>query len=184
MGKDILNVTVVGAGYWGKNLVRNFATAKGANLKYVCDLNERQLAVEKKKFTFIETTTCIDEVLNDSDVDAVIIATDVPRHFEVAQKALQAGKHTFVEKPMTSKASDRYCFVSAGAVVTKNVPDYAMVMGVPAKRVRWISRHGVPLPEPDADGIMVCPESGYRYKEVEPGVVRCLDLDEEALLPP
>jgi len=78
----------------------------------------------------------------------------------------------------------RYCFVSAGAVVTKNVPDYAMVMGVPAKRVRWISRHGVPLPEPDADGIMVCPESGYRYKEVEPDVVRCLDLDEEAPLPP
>jgi len=77
-----------------------------------------------------------------------------------------------------------YCFVSAGAVVTKNVPDYAMVMGVPAKRVRWISRHGVPLPEPDADGIMVCPESGYRYKEVEPDVVRCLDLDEEAPLPP
>jgi len=57
-------------------------------------------------------------------------------------------------------------------------------MGVPAKRVRWISRHGVPLPEPDADCIMVCPESGYRYKEVEPDVVRCLDLDEEAPLPP
>jgi UDP-2-acetamido-3-amino-2,3-dideoxy-glucuronate N-acetyltransferase len=78
----------------------------------------------------------------------------------------------------------RYCFVSAGAVVTKNVPDYAMVMGVPAKRGHWVSRHGIPLPEPDADGIMICPESGYRYKEVEPGVVRCLDLDEEAPLPP
>jgi UDP-2-acetamido-3-amino-2,3-dideoxy-glucuronate N-acetyltransferase len=77
----------------------------------------------------------------------------------------------------------RYCFVSAGAVVTKNVPDYALVMGVPAKRTGWISRHGIPLPEPDADGIMVCPESGYRYKEVEPDVVKCLDLDEEALLP-
>jgi UDP-2-acetamido-3-amino-2,3-dideoxy-glucuronate N-acetyltransferase len=77
----------------------------------------------------------------------------------------------------------RYSFISAGAVVTKNVPDYALMMGVPAKQVGWISRHGIPLPEPDAEGIMVCPESGYRYKEVEPGVVRCLDLDEETPLP-
>ena len=78
----------------------------------------------------------------------------------------------------------RYSFVSAGAVVTKSVPDYALVMGVPAKQVCWISRHGVPLPEPDAEDIMVCPESGYRYKEVEPGAVKCLDLDEDVPLPP
>ena len=78
----------------------------------------------------------------------------------------------------------RYCFVSAGAVVTKDVPDYALVIGVPAKQVGWMSRHGIRLPEPDGDGVMVCPESGYRYQEVEPGVIRCLDLDEEAPLPP
>ena len=58
----------------------------------------------------------------------------------------------------------RYCFIGAGAVVTKNVPDYALMMGVPARQAGWVSRHGIPLPEPDADGIMVCPESGYRYK--------------------
>ena len=57
-------------------------------------------------------------------------------------------------------------------------------MGVPAKQVGWISRHGIPLPEPDADGIMICPESGYYYKEVDLGVVKCVDLDEEASLPP
>ncbi len=78
----------------------------------------------------------------------------------------------------------RYSFISAGAVVTKNVPDYALMMGVPARRVGWISRHGIPLPEPDTEGIVVCPESGYRYKEVEPDVLRCLDLDEDASLPP
>jgi len=78
----------------------------------------------------------------------------------------------------------RYAFVSAGAVVTKNVPDYGLVMGVPAKFIGWISRHGIPLPQPDAEGIMVCPESGYRYKEVERGVVRCLDMNEDAALPP
>ncbi|MCJ7777682.1 MAG: N-acetyltransferase [Sedimentisphaerales bacterium] len=78
----------------------------------------------------------------------------------------------------------RYCFIAAGAVVAKDVPDYALMMGVPAKQVGWMSRHGIRLPRPDSDGIMVCPESGYRYKEVEPGVLRCLDLDEESPLPP
>jgi UDP-2-acetamido-3-amino-2,3-dideoxy-glucuronate N-acetyltransferase len=77
----------------------------------------------------------------------------------------------------------RYSFVAAGAVVDKDVPDYALVKGVPAKQVGWISRHGIPLPDPDAEGIMICPEGGYRYKEVEPGVLRCLDLDEDATLP-
>ncbi len=78
----------------------------------------------------------------------------------------------------------RYCFVAAGAVVTKDAPDYALMVGVPARRLGWMSRHGIALKNPDADGIMVCAESGYRYKEIEPGVVRCLDLDEEAPLPP
>jgi len=78
----------------------------------------------------------------------------------------------------------RYSFIAAGAVVTRDVPDYALMAGVPARQTGWMSRHGVPLPEPDADGLMICAESGYRYKEVKPGVVRCLDLDEEKPLPP
>ncbi len=77
----------------------------------------------------------------------------------------------------------RYCFVAAGAVVAKDVPDYALMVGVPAIQVGWISRHGIRLKEPDSKGVMICPESGYRYKEVEKGVLKCLDLDEEAALP-
>lgn len=78
----------------------------------------------------------------------------------------------------------RYCFIAAGAVVTKNVPDYALMAGIPAKQIGWMSRHGIRLPEPDSNGTMVCAESGYRYKQVEPGVVRCLDIDEDQPLPP
>ncbi|MEW6042263.1 MAG: acyltransferase, partial [Elusimicrobiota bacterium] len=78
----------------------------------------------------------------------------------------------------------RYAFIAAGAVVTKNVPDYALMVGVPAKHKGWISRHGIPLGIPDKNGIMICKESGFRYKEINSGVLKCLDLDEEMPLPP
>jgi UDP-2-acetamido-3-amino-2,3-dideoxy-glucuronate N-acetyltransferase len=77
----------------------------------------------------------------------------------------------------------RYAFIAAGAVATTDVPDYALMIGAPARQQGWMSRHGLRLTNPDADGIMTCPESQYRYKEVETGVLRCLDLDEETALP-
>lgn len=76
----------------------------------------------------------------------------------------------------------RYAFIGAGTVVTKNVPDYALVLGNPGRQVGWMSRHGHRL-RTDAAGQMSCPESGYRYREVTDGVVRCLDLSEDAALP-
>ncbi len=78
----------------------------------------------------------------------------------------------------------RYCFIAAGAVIAKDVPDYALMVGVPGRQLGWISRHGIRLPRPGDDGIMICAESGFRYKQVEQGVVKCLDLDEGDPLPP
>ncbi len=75
-----------------------------------------------------------------------------------------------------------YCFISAGAVVTKDVPDYAMIIGVPGKQRGWMSRHGHPLAEKDAKGLLVCPETGFRYQEVGDSL-RCLDFSEEDPLP-
>jgi len=77
----------------------------------------------------------------------------------------------------------RYAFIAAGAVVTKDVPDYALIAGVPGRQMGWMSRHGVKLPKPDKDGVMICPESGWRYQQDAKGAVRCLDLDEEKPLP-
>ena len=77
----------------------------------------------------------------------------------------------------------RYAFVAAGAVVAEDVPDYGLVVGVPARFSGWMSRHGHRLAKPDAEGILTCPESHLRYREVSRGVLRCLDLDEDAPLP-
>jgi len=76
----------------------------------------------------------------------------------------------------------RYAFIAAGAVVTGDVPDYALMIGVPAKQRGWVSRHGHRMTA-DATGVYTCPEAGFRYKETAPGELRCLDLDEERPLP-
>ena len=76
----------------------------------------------------------------------------------------------------------RYAFIGAGTVVNKDVPDYSMMVGNPARKIAWVSRHGQRLSKPDAQGVMRCPESGLRYQEAG-GTLRCLDLDEEAPLP-
>jgi UDP-2-acetamido-3-amino-2,3-dideoxy-glucuronate N-acetyltransferase len=76
----------------------------------------------------------------------------------------------------------RYCFIAAGAVVTKDVPDYALIQGVPGRRVGWMSRHGHRL-QGDSSQELRCPESGYRYHEDTAGILRCLDLAEDTPLP-
>ena len=77
----------------------------------------------------------------------------------------------------------RYAFIAAGAVVTRSVPDYAFVLGVPGKVKGWMSRHGHRLENPDDEGIMVCPESGLRYRAEACGDLCCLDLNEGEPLP-
>jgi UDP-2-acetamido-3-amino-2,3-dideoxy-glucuronate N-acetyltransferase len=77
----------------------------------------------------------------------------------------------------------RYAFVAAGTVVTKSIPDYGLVMGNPGQQIGWMSRHGHRLGPPGPDGIMRCPESGFRYDERPIGTLRCLDLGENEPLP-
>lgn len=77
----------------------------------------------------------------------------------------------------------RYCFIAAGAVVTRDIPDYALIQGVPGRQVGWMSRHGHVL-QPDAKGEMRCPESRLLYREIEQGILRCIDLKEHEPLPP
>ena len=115
----------------------------------------------------------------------------------VSNPRSQVNRHSLYEKTLIRRgatiganstilcgvAIGRYAFVAAGSVVTKDVPDYALVMGNPARQKGWMSRHGHMLGKPDADGVMRCPEAGLRYREAEPGKLRCLDLDEDEAMP-
>jgi UDP-2-acetamido-3-amino-2,3-dideoxy-glucuronate N-acetyltransferase len=78
----------------------------------------------------------------------------------------------------------RFAFIAAGAVIVKDVPTYALMAGVPAKRIGWMSRHGARLPQADNEEIMVCPKSGWKYNEIEPGILKCLDWDENEEVAP
>ncbi len=97
----MVRIGVVGYGYWGPNLVRNFAETPDCQVAAVADLDTSKLATVKRRFPTVTTTTNFNDLLADPSVDAVAIATPVNTHYELAMAALKAGKHVWVEKPMT-----------------------------------------------------------------------------------
>lgn len=105
MTKNI-NIGVVGAGYWGPNLVRNFSLVENCTVKYVCDLDENKLKKIKKNFPNITVTTKYEDLLNDPSVEAVVIATPVFTHHKLSSLALQNKKHVLLEKPMASSVKE------------------------------------------------------------------------------
>jgi predicted dehydrogenase len=99
-----IKVGVVGCGYWGPNLVRNFRSLPDCHLKMMCDTQEHRIAHLKILYPEVEGSTDYAHMLNGVDVDAVIIATAVKSHFPLAKASLLAGKHTFIEKPMAGSS--------------------------------------------------------------------------------
>lgn len=104
---SVIRVGVVGCGYWGPNLIRNFRSLPDCELKCVCDLNEGRLRHMKTLYPEVEITPRYERLTNGVGVDAVVVATSVASHGSMARAALLAGKHTFIEKPMAS--SSREC---------------------------------------------------------------------------
>ena len=101
-----VNVGVIGCGYWGPNLVRNFKSLTTCRLKAICDKNESRLRHLRTLYSDIESHTDPLQVLNDSGIDAVVIATPVAYHYSLAKAALCAGKHTLVEKPLAASSAE------------------------------------------------------------------------------
>jgi predicted dehydrogenase len=98
----MIGVGVIGYGYWGPNLVRNFAEVPGSQVVAVSDLRPERLAQAQARHPAIKTTTEHRELFADPEIDAIAIATPVSTHYELARQALQAGKHVLVEKPLTA----------------------------------------------------------------------------------
>jgi len=97
----MLRIGVIGYGYWGPNLVRNFHECDGSAVTMVSDLRAERLTLVRTRYPTIKTTTEHRDVFDSDEVDAVVIATPVHTHFDLAMAALKAGKHVFVEKPLT-----------------------------------------------------------------------------------
>lgn len=102
----MVKLGVIGYGYWGPNLVRNFFSTPSCTVKTVVDLRTERLTELKKQFPSINVTTKIEKVLNDSEINAIVIATPVSSHFRLGEKVLNAGKHLLLEKPMTTSLSE------------------------------------------------------------------------------
>ena len=102
----MIGVGVIGYGYWGPNLVRNLVECPGAAMRIVCDQRPERLAHVERRYPGMKTTTSPEELINDSSVDAVVIATPVQHHFEFARAALRAGKHVLVEKPLAATSAE------------------------------------------------------------------------------
>jgi predicted dehydrogenase len=99
-------VGVVGLGYWGPNLARNFAGLDACELRWCCDRSEEQLARWRPSFPGTLFTPTLDDLLADDGLDAIVVATDVPSHAPIALAALGAGKHCFVEKPLSQSSAE------------------------------------------------------------------------------
>lgn len=98
--KQTVRVGVVGCGYWGPNLIRNFYENNQVEVRYVCDLDLDKLVRMHKRYPSVKPTTQFEKMLEDPEIDAIVIATPVHTHYPLARKALEANKHVLVEKPM------------------------------------------------------------------------------------
>jgi len=111
----MVNIGVIGYGYWGPNLVRNFVETKGAKLVAVADLDARKLEVVAQRYPTVRTTRELRDLLEDPAIDAIAIATPVRTHFELGMAVLRSGKHLWLEKPMTETAEQATLLVEEAA---------------------------------------------------------------------
>jgi predicted dehydrogenase len=101
-----MNLAIVGVGYWGPNLVRNFAVQQRATLTAVCDLDHGRLDAIKRQYPTVNVTTSFEDIIGNPSIDAVVIALPVGLHYEYARKALEARKHVMVEKPLCTTTAE------------------------------------------------------------------------------
>ena len=144
-----INIGVVGYGYWGPNLVRNFFAANDCKVKAVADGRPERLALLAKVFPSVNGVKDADDIINDTEIDAVVIATSVFSHFPLAKKALNAGKHVLIEKPMTASVAeaDELIELAAKKGLTLMVDHTFLYTGAVAKMKELIDNKTIGVPQ-------------------------------------
>ena len=116
-----IRVAIVGLGYWGPNLLRVLSDFSGADVAMICDVDTDRLRRFARRHPSVSTTTSFDDVLDDPDIEAVFIVTPISTHYELALRALRAGKHVFVEKPLASSSVEADELLSVAGEVQRTL---------------------------------------------------------------
>jgi predicted dehydrogenase len=140
----MLRIGVIGYGYWGPNIVRNFSAANGSEVTMVCDMNQQNLKKVKKAYPQINVTDNIDELIKNPEVDAIAIATPVFTHHDLAKKALKEGKSVFLEKPFTYTVAEAEDLVELAAKKNlKLMVDHTFLYTGAVRKIRQLIDDGV-----------------------------------------
>lgn len=138
-----IQVAVIGYGYWGPNLARNFSDAHGGSLVAICDEREDKRDLARSRHPTARIVATADEVLGDPDVDAVAIATPISTHADLAIRAFRAGKHVLVEKPLAGTLREATAIVEAAAAAARTLMvDHTFVYMGAVRKVREIIEGG------------------------------------------
>jgi predicted dehydrogenase len=134
-----VRIGVVGLGYWGPNLVRNLCELPEAEVAWVCDSRIDALEKVGRRYPAIQQTTSFDELVEDQTLDAVVVATTVSTHYELASRALDAGKHTFVEKPLACSTQEA---LSLAQIAQENelvlMPGHTFLYSPPVNKIKQL----------------------------------------------
>lgn len=137
-----INIGVIGCGYWGPNLIRNLCSLENVHVKSVCDINQNRLDHMKRLYQ-VQTQTKVDAIIEDKEIEAIVIATPVSTHWQLARKSLLAGKHTFIEKPMTRTSNEAMDLIE---IAEKNnlalMTGHTFIYSAPVRKIKEIIGSG------------------------------------------
>ena len=140
----MLRMGVIGYGYWGPNLVRNFSAGSESQVVMVCDMNQQSLKKVKRVYPQIRVTTDVNELIKDPEVDAVAVATPVFTHHDLARQALEEGKSIFVEKPFTHTVAEAEDLIElAGKKNLKIMVDHTFLYTGAVRKIKQLIDDGI-----------------------------------------
>jgi predicted dehydrogenase len=139
----MLTIAIIGYGYWGPNLLRNFSSLENVKVHSVADLRADRLELVKKNYPTIHTTTDIESIFNYEEISAIIIATPVHTHFALSKKALQFGKHVLVEKPISMTSVEAKELIDLAKSMNKHLMvDHTFLYTGAVKKIKQVIEQG------------------------------------------